>query len=557
MVVTDTDWEDFDDLDSFGISICLSTGRPTAHEGRHIYETDTNKTMVYTGAAWEEISGTGGVTDHGALTGLADDDHTQYVLVNGTRDMTGDLTINKVGPKVILEPTDSDSPALILEDTASNYKGRVYVTGDDMVVLGEDGELYLSTAVTTGGNVLLETKGVTRLTVADALITSTVDVDINDTEVKANSIEVNAGGSGDRFAFIDFHGDDTYTDYGLRLIRINTGLNAESRLTHRGTGLFKIECIEAADIQFKTSEINRLTIADAGLTSTVPLAMGTNKITGLGAATANGDALRYEQLIGAYLPLTGGTLTGNLSMGANNVYLDSGILRMSDGTALSGSIGFTTGVQNYIQRQLVSGSDYTLLSDQDYMHTWAILGAEKMHLSTADGLKLFTKINMNGLKIEGVLDPTANQEAATKKYVDDTTGVTDHSLLSNLTWSTAGHTINTTVDMNNNNITDINELWFNTSDPGIKFDTGDFIWFDTSENRTYFEIASTNICYVKSTGIHPNTDSTYYLGSGSAYWKGLYADDVVVESGTYVSGDGAGNMELHVATGKTVKIVVG
>ena len=27
----------------------------------------------------------GGVTDHGALTGLSDDDHTQYILVNGTR----------------------------------------------------------------------------------------------------------------------------------------------------------------------------------------------------------------------------------------------------------------------------------------------------------------------------------------------------------------------------------------------------------------------------------------------------------------------------------------
>lgn len=174
MVVTDTDWEDFDDLDSFGISICLSTGRPTAHEGRHIYETDTNKTMRYTGAAWVELAGGGGVTDHGALTGLADDDHTQYVLVDGTRAMTGDLTINKVGPKFIAKPTDSDSPALILEDTASNYKGRVYVTGDDMVVLGEDGELYLSTAVSTGGNVLLETKGVTRLTIADATLTSTI-----------------------------------------------------------------------------------------------------------------------------------------------------------------------------------------------------------------------------------------------------------------------------------------------------------------------------------------------------------------------------------------------
>lgn len=35
--------------------------------------------------------GGGGVTDHGNLTGLSDDDHTQYLLVSGTRAMSGDL----------------------------------------------------------------------------------------------------------------------------------------------------------------------------------------------------------------------------------------------------------------------------------------------------------------------------------------------------------------------------------------------------------------------------------------------------------------------------------
>jgi hypothetical protein len=36
-------------------------------------------------------SGGTGITDHGALSGLADDDHTQYLLVDGTRAMTGAL----------------------------------------------------------------------------------------------------------------------------------------------------------------------------------------------------------------------------------------------------------------------------------------------------------------------------------------------------------------------------------------------------------------------------------------------------------------------------------
>ena len=34
----------------------------------------------------------GGVTDHGALTGLTDDDHTIYALVDGSRAFTGQIT---------------------------------------------------------------------------------------------------------------------------------------------------------------------------------------------------------------------------------------------------------------------------------------------------------------------------------------------------------------------------------------------------------------------------------------------------------------------------------
>lgn len=39
------------------------------------------------------------------------------------------------------------------------------------------------------------------------------------------------------------------------------------------------------------------------------------KISGLAAGTVNGDALRYEQLVGVYLPLAGGTMAGNIAMG--------------------------------------------------------------------------------------------------------------------------------------------------------------------------------------------------------------------------------------------------
>lgn len=49
-------------------------------EGVLVWVSATDALLVWDGAAWASVGGGGGggVTDHGALTGLADDDHTQY-----------------------------------------------------------------------------------------------------------------------------------------------------------------------------------------------------------------------------------------------------------------------------------------------------------------------------------------------------------------------------------------------------------------------------------------------------------------------------------------------
>lgn len=38
-------------------------------------------------------TGTSGVTNHGSLTGLSEDDHTQYLLADGTRALTNDMAV--------------------------------------------------------------------------------------------------------------------------------------------------------------------------------------------------------------------------------------------------------------------------------------------------------------------------------------------------------------------------------------------------------------------------------------------------------------------------------
>jgi hypothetical protein len=52
--------------------------------------------------------GAGGASDHGLLVGLADDDHTQYLLVDGTRAMTGDLNMSTHNVLVSTLPTIGD-----------------------------------------------------------------------------------------------------------------------------------------------------------------------------------------------------------------------------------------------------------------------------------------------------------------------------------------------------------------------------------------------------------------------------------------------------------------
>jgi hypothetical protein len=69
---------------------------------------------------------------------------------------------------------------------------------------------------------------------SSSLLTGAIDTN-------QDSIEINSANSGNRNAYVDFHGDDTYWDYGLRMIRWNSGPNAASGIYHRGQGPLLLE----------------------------------------------------------------------------------------------------------------------------------------------------------------------------------------------------------------------------------------------------------------------------------------------------------------------------
>jgi hypothetical protein len=80
-----------------------------------------------------------------------------------------------------------------------------------------------------------------------------------------HNIELGKGGqTGNRNVLIDFTGDDTYTDYGFRIIRESGGPNANTILSNRGTGGIYLATVEAGFIALQTSNTERLRIASAG-----------------------------------------------------------------------------------------------------------------------------------------------------------------------------------------------------------------------------------------------------------------------------------------------------
>jgi hypothetical protein len=68
---------------------------------------------------WGHVTGAAGVAiDHGAIAGLTDDDHTQYVLANGARAVTGTLTMANVAIATAADVT-ATTPVILSGTTTS------------------------------------------------------------------------------------------------------------------------------------------------------------------------------------------------------------------------------------------------------------------------------------------------------------------------------------------------------------------------------------------------------------------------------------------------------
>ena len=123
----------------------------------------------------------------------------------------------------------------------------------------------------------------------------------------------------------------------------------------------------------------------------------------------------YEQ-IHNYLPLTGGTLTGNVRFGTTasiGELVDFGLVAKMD----SGNLGIVT--QSIIHTNASTSTDgvtYTLANvDSDIHYTCAGNGVKQMNIGSFETVKVSSSL----LVAE---DPTQNMQVATKQYVDQHAG---------------------------------------------------------------------------------------------------------------------------------------
>jgi hypothetical protein len=102
---------------------------------------------------WLDLNATGSVADHGGLGGLADDDHTQYLLASGARDIAGDLLPDGDGTRDLGNTTDRFAEAHVdavftdAIDDAGGAAGVGFVVGgfpstDSALDFGKSGKTW-------------------------------------------------------------------------------------------------------------------------------------------------------------------------------------------------------------------------------------------------------------------------------------------------------------------------------------------------------------------------------------------------------------------------------
>ena len=229
---------------------------------------------------------------------------------------------------------------------------------------------------------------------------STGAIDMFGDSTTTRSINIGANRTGNGYSFIDLIGDATYSDFGARFIRENTGPNTGTAIEHRGTGVLSLNAKDAGSVRFFTSNTERVRIDSSGNigigniapTSLLTTSGGDIRILGSGNRlrfNTNGS-IYWDNSIGIKLE---NASTENITIETNtsgDIFFNTGNTRaMSIQTDNKVFVG--SNVQN--QSLVLGGTNetYQYLDTRDYMQhkghfaesDWIVMESGANHVVTS------------------------------------------------------------------------------------------------------------------------------------------------------------------------------
>lgn len=196
-----------------------------------------------------------------------------------------------------------------------------------------------------------------------------------------------------------------------------TSITGTLPISHGGTGTTSLSSLKS------TLGLSDYLLKSGG-TMSGSIAMGSNRITGVGTPTSNADAATKQyvdnavsniSVSGSYLPLSGGTLTGNLRIKGSENYGTA--INLGDGDYVHISEPTDDCLEIKAKKINFVVSDTT---DAKFTLNGEAIGGGSSggsYLPLAGGT-MTGAINMGSKKITSLATPTANTDAATKAYVD-------------------------------------------------------------------------------------------------------------------------------------------
>jgi hypothetical protein len=212
------------------------------------------------------------------------------------------------------------------------------------------------------------TRRLTIDTAGELFVSNSIAIGDNTTSTAARYLHIGPGRTDSGYAYIDLVGDTTYTDYGARFLRGNTGSNTYTNLLHKGTGALQLIAENAGSITLGTSNTTRMTITSAG-----DIGIGTGSpssnvhIVDPNAATSdirlgnnvNGTVMNLYTST-ADLNLFNVTAAGSLSLGTNNTTIMT--INSAGNTTFTGNVSTTGKVTDSLPAPVI---DYSTSGSSD------------------------------------------------------------------------------------------------------------------------------------------------------------------------------------------------